>query len=226
MNVITFASRKGGAGKSTLTAHLAGFAHRAGHRCLVVDADAQGSLALWHSRRVGGEPRLQTAAQGIARVMAHAMLERYEFVFIDTAPTMWVVVQEAIRAATQVVVPARPGFFDLAAVRETVATARERNKPYAVVINAAPVKRDDKDAPAVVQSRAELEKLAIPVWSGQISQRTGYVASLAAGTSAGEADPESAAGVEIARLWSAIARSVQAINQAQATAREPHSHAA
>jgi cellulose biosynthesis protein BcsQ len=47
--------------------------------------------------------------------------------------------RSAIRAATMVVIPVRPGFFDLAAVRETVPTARELNKPYAVVINAAPV---------------------------------------------------------------------------------------
>ena len=57
------------------------------------------------------------------------MIEGIDYVFIDTAPTMWVVVQEAIRAATLVLIPARPGFFDLAAVRETVKIARERDKP-------------------------------------------------------------------------------------------------
>jgi cellulose biosynthesis protein BcsQ len=46
MNVITLASRKGGVGKSTLTAHLAAFAHLMGHRCMVIDADPQGSLDL------------------------------------------------------------------------------------------------------------------------------------------------------------------------------------
>jgi chromosome partitioning protein len=216
MNVITFASRKGGAGKSTLTAHLAAFAHQQGHRCMVIDADSQGSLTLWHSMRADGQPPLQSASRGIDRLIVFAQLEGYEWVFIDTAPTMWVVVQEAIRAATLVVIPARPGFFDLAAVRETVAIARERNKPYAVVINAAPVKRDEKEAPAVAQSRAELDRLGIPVWSGQISHRAGYMASLAAGASAGEAEPDSATGLEIARLWSAIERSVVAINSAHA----------
>ena len=175
MNVITMASRKGGAGKSTLTAHLAAYCHTAGHRCVVIDADPQGSITLWHSLRTDRQPDLRSGARGIDRALAMAMVEGYEWAFIDTAASMWVVAQEAIRAATLVAVPARPGFFDLNAVRETVAAARERNKPYAVVLNAAPVKRDDKEAPAVVQSRAFFDKLNIPVWSGQVSQRTGYV---------------------------------------------------
>jgi hypothetical protein len=115
-----------------------------------------------------------------------------------------------------VLIPARPGFFDLNAVRETVAAARERNKPYAVVLNATPVKRDDKEAPAVVQSRAFFDTLGIPVWAGQVSQRTGFVLTLAAGASISEVAPESVAGTEITGLWSAVERSVAAINAAHA----------
>ena len=226
MNVITLASRKGGSGKSTLTAHLAAFAHKLGRRTLILDADPQGSLTLWHSMRRGREPRLESAARVIDRLLAHAMIDGIEWVFIDTAPTMWVVVQEAIRAATLVVIPARPGFFDLAAVTETVKIARERNKPYAIVMNSAPVKRDDRESPTVAASRAKLEQVGIPVWSGQISQRAGYVASLAAGFSVGEVAPESAAGQEVARLWSAVERSVAAIHGAHDGAREMHSRAA
>src|SRR6202040_2909093 len=109
---------------------------------------------------------LQSATRGIERAVTFAAIEGYEWVFIDTSPTMWVVVQEAIRAATLVLIPARPGFFDLAAVHETVSVARKHGKPYAVVINAAPVKRDEKESPAVALSRAELDRLAVPVWSG------------------------------------------------------------
>ena len=190
MNIITMASRKGGAGKSTLTAHLAAFSRQAGHRCVVIDADPQGSLTLWHSLRADGDPPLRNAARGVDRALASAMVEGYEWAFIDTAASMWVVALEAIRAATFVLIPARPGFFDLNAVRETVATARERDKPYAVVLNAAPVKREDKEAPAVAQSRMFFDQLGIPVWSGQISQRTGYVLTLAAGSSVCEVAPD------------------------------------
>lgn len=214
MDVITLASRKGGAGKSTLTAQLAAQAQVAGKRVLVVDADPQGSLKLWHSRRAGEGLKLVTPERGLERAIAFAMIEGFDTVFIDTAPTMWVVVQEAIRNSTLVLIPARPGFFDLAAVQETVKVARERDKPYAVVINAAPVKRDDKESALVAHSRAYLDAHQIPVWSGQISQRAGFQSTLAAGASAAEIGPNTAAGVEVAKLWSAVERSVEAIGAA------------
>src|SRR5215471_5899896 len=205
MNVITFASRKGGVGKSTLTAHVSAFAHVSGHRTLIIDADPQGSLTLWHAMRGDSELPLRNAAQGLDRhamrgdselplrnaaqgldrLVASAQIDGVEWVFIDTAPTTWLVVQEAIRVATMVVIPVRPGFFDIAAVQDTVKTVRERDKPYAVVINAAPAKREQKEAPAVALTRAEFDQLSIPVWPGQISQRTALAASLAAGGSAG-----------------------------------------
>jgi hypothetical protein len=77
-----------------------------------------------------------------------------------------------------------------------------------VVINAAPVKREDQEAPAVALSRAQFERLSVPVWSGQVSQRTAFLGSLAVGARAGEIYGDSACKVEIARLWSAIERSV------------------
>ena len=218
MNIITMASRKGGAGKSTLTAHLAAYCHKIGERCVVIDADPQGSVSLWHSLRADGQPPLMSGARGIERVLTSAMVDGYKWAFIDTAASMWVVAQEAIRAATLVLVPARPGFFDLNAVRETVATARARNKPYAVVLNATPPKRGEKEAPAVAQSRAFFDKLGIPVWAGQISQRAGYVLTLAAGASICELTPDSVATSEVARLWTAVERSVAAIHDAHAAA--------
>ena len=53
MNVIVFASRKGGSGKSTLAAHLAAQI-KASKSCLLIDADPQGSLTLWHNGQTGG----------------------------------------------------------------------------------------------------------------------------------------------------------------------------
>ena len=218
MNVITVASRKGGAGKTTLCAHLAGFAQAQGHRCQVIDGDPQGSLALCNRLRADAALPFSTAERGIDRALAMAQVAGTEWVFIDTSPTMWVVVQEAIRAATLVLIPARPGFLDLDAVRETVKTARDRNKPYAVVLNACPVKRGTREAPAVAQARAYLEREDVPVFAGQISHRASFSTTLAEGASAGEAEPNSLAAAEIEKLWRAVEKSVGAINEVYANA--------
>ena len=219
MNVITVASRKGGAGKTTLCAHLAALRPIAGAQA----ARSSTAIRRARSRCATGCARTRrmpfaTAERGIDRALAMAQVAGAEWVFIDTSPTMWVVVQEAIRAATLVLIPARPGFLDLDAVRETVKTARERNKPYAVVLNACPVKRDEREAPAVAQSRAYLDREGVPVFAGQISHRAAFSLTLAAGASAGEAEPNSLAAAEIGKLWTAVEKSVAAINAAYADA--------
>ena len=72
MNVIVFASRKGGSGKSTLTAHLAAHVHKPSRPCLLVDADPQGSLTLWHKLRGTNEPPLKTANRSVSEIVASA----------------------------------------------------------------------------------------------------------------------------------------------------------
>ena len=211
MNVIVFASRKGGSGKSTLTAHLAAHANKSSRPCLLIDADPQGSLTLWHGLRGTGEPALKSGLRGISEIVKAAKKD-YEWCFIDTPPLMSAAVTETIRCATLVVIPTRPTVFDLSAVRETIDLCRSSRKPYAVVINAAPSKREDVESPIVSQAREGLAKLRVPVWSGQITNRTNFSLSLAAGEGVREYDAESAAAAEVSRLWAAIAKSVQAIH--------------
>ena len=215
MDVIVFASRKGGSGKSTLAAHLAAHVHKPSRSCLLIDADPQGSLALWHKLREAADLPLKAVQRGIADAVKAAKRDGFEWVFIDTAPNMSASVTDAIRAATLVVVPCRPGVFDLDAVKETIDFAREARKPYAVVINAAPPRRQDVESPMVTQARESLAELQIPVWGGQITQRTNFSLALAEGEGAKEYDAASYAAAEIGRLWLAIEKSVKAIHGAR-----------
>ena len=226
MNVIVFASRKGGSGKSTLAAHLAAHAHRTSKPCLLIDADPQGSLSLWQKLRGTGEPPIKTADRSVSGLIAAAKRDGYEWVFIDTPPNMSAVVEDAVRNATLVVIPARPGVFDVAAVEETISTCRSARRPYAVVINGAPAKRDDSESPLVTIARDGLAKLRAPVWGGQITNRANYVLALGNGEGAREYDAESLAAGEMARLWSAIERSVKAIRGAGSSQGAMHKHAA
>jgi chromosome partitioning protein len=226
MNVLVFASRKGGSGKSTLAAHLAVHAAKPSKPTLLIDADPQGSLSLWHELRGQQELTLRRGSRNLAETLSSAQQEGYAWAFIDTPPNRASSVIEAIRHATLLVIPTRPSLFDLAAVQDTIELARELRKPYAVVINAAPARRNDAEVAIVADARASLDALKVPVWSGQITQRADLSLALRNGEGVKEFDPDSAAAHEMKQLWSAIDRSVKAVHGAYKSARGMHQVAA
>jgi chromosome partitioning protein len=83
-----------------------------------------------------------------------------------------------------------------------------------VVINGVPARRDNTESPYVREARKVLGSLNVPVWSGQITQRTNFSLALAEGEGVGEYDGRSEAAAEINALWTAIDKSVKAINGA------------
>jgi len=226
MNVLVFASRKGGSGKSTLAAHLASYVAKPSRPTLLIDADPQGSLSLWHELRGQGDLGLARGTRSMADTLKTARRDGYAWAFIDTPPNKSSVVVEAIRQATLVIIPTRPSLFDLVAVQDTIELARELRKPYAVVFNAAPPKRNDVEASSVTEARLGLNDAKTPVWSGQISHRADLSLALCNGDGAREFDAESASATEMGQLWAAVERSVKAINGAQKSARGMHRAAA
>src|SRR6185312_11925622 len=225
MNVIVFASRKGGSGKSTLAAHLAAQI-KSTKACLLVDADPQGSLTLWHKLRGTNEPPIKTAVNSVGGIIAAAKRDGIEWVFIDTPPNTSAVVEDAIKNATMVVIPARPGVFDVNAVQETIQTCRAARKPYAVVVNGAPAERDGVESRIVTIAREALAKFRAPVWSGQITNRADLIMALSQGEGAREYYAEGRAAAEISRLWGAIERSIKAIRGTASASGAMHKQAA
>ena len=225
MNVIVFASRKGGSGKSTLAAHLAAQI-KATTPSLLIDADPQGSLTLWHKLRGTNQPAIKTAINSVSGIVAAARRDGVEWVFIDTPPNTSAVVEDAIKNATMVIIPARPGVFDVNAVQETIQTCRAARKPYAVVLNGAPARRDDAESAIVTIAREALAKFRAPVWGGQITNRADLLMALGRGEGVREYDAEGRAAAEIARLWAAIERSVKAIRGSASAGGAMHNQAA
>jgi chromosome partitioning protein len=215
MNVIVFASRKGGSGKSTLVAHLAASLHKASRSCCLIDTDPQGSLTLWHRMRKSAEPVLKNGLHNLSQTIETAQQEGVEWVLVDTPPLVSHEVSEAISSATLIVIPARPNVFDLNAITETIAVARSATKPFAVILNGVLPKRLGSEASTVMRARQSLADLGAPVWSGQITQRANLALTLSEGLGAHEynVDAKSAAD-EMDELWSAIERSVDAIHGA------------
>ncbi len=218
MNVVAFASRKGGTGKSTLAAHLAAHVQRLVQPCLLIDDDPQGSLTLWNELRQGAALPIKIVKRRIPDTLEKAKRHGVGWTFIDTPANVSASVVEAMEAATLVVVPCRPNLFDIDAVQETIALARRARTPYFVVLNAAAPKRDKLESMTVTSARECLAQLGVPVWGGQITHRASFALSLAQGEGVEESDADPASVREISRLWEAIEKSIGVINESRTKA--------
>jgi len=192
----------------------------------MVYADPQGSLTLWHKLRGTNEPPIKAAVNSVGGIITAARKEGIEWVFIDTPPSLSAVVDDAIKNATMVIIPARPGVFDVNAVQETIQMCRAARKPYAVVINGAPAQRDGVESRIVTIAREALTKFRAPVWSGQITNRADLLLALGQGEGAREYYAEGRAAAEIGRLWAAIERSIKAIRGQVSSSGAMHKQAA
>jgi chromosome partitioning protein len=210
MNVLVFASRKGGSGKSTLAAHLGSYMAEHSRPTLLIDADPQGSLALWHQVRGAQDLPLHVGTKHLSATLAKARRDGVEWVLIDTPPNAEAPVAEAIWHADLVVIPMRPGLFDVDAVQATIQVCRDLKKPYAVVINAAPAKNGSDD-PMVADARGAMQALDVPTWAGQITHSHELSLSLTHGAGVNEFSSRSFGSEEIGNLWRALTRSFEAI---------------
>jgi chromosome partitioning protein len=197
MQVVAFASQKGGSGKTTLAGHIAVQAERSGDGPVaLVDTDPQGSLADWWNEREAETPLF--AHTSIARLADD--LERMrgmgiELVVIDTPPAITATIAEVIRLCDLVVVPTRPSPHDLRAVGVTVELVERLGKPLVFVVNAAsPRARITSEAVIALSQHGTLAPSIL-------HNRTDFAASMIDGRTVMEVDDSSRSNLEIEQLW-------------------------
>lgn len=197
MDILTVASQKGGAGKTTLSAHLAVEAERQGAGPVaVVDTDPQGSLADWWNQRAAETPLF--AAVDVARLSEHmTALQRQgvRLVVIDTPPAFMDVIRAAVAVADLVLIPARPSPHDLRAVGGIVEMAEALKKPFTFVVNGTTPRT--RIAVEAVQALAEHGAVAPVI----VHQRIDFAASMTDGQTAGEVHRQSRSAEEMTELW-------------------------
>jgi chromosome partitioning protein len=191
MKTIAIASRKGGAGKTTLAAHLSVLAESGGARVVLIDADPQGSLTFWYRLRSCATPQLvECKASELARILDRARRESVAVCIIDTPPH-----------ADLVLVPTRPGPFDLAAAGATLDMARSLGKAPLVVLNAAPPRTGASEPSIVADAREAVHNMGAVVMACVVSQRVALSHAIIDGLTVGEFEPAGRAAGEVAALW-------------------------
>jgi chromosome partitioning protein len=197
MEILTIASQKGGAGKTTLSAHLAVEAERTGQGPVaVVDTDPQGSLADWWNQRSAETPLF--AAVDVIRLAAHMAelrQQQVKLVVIDTPPALLQTIRAAILVANVILIPARPSPHDLRAVGVVVEMAEQARKSFYFVVNGATPR--STIALEAVQALAQHGPVAPVI----VHQRIDFAGSMVDGRTVGEVNPQSRSADEITQLW-------------------------
>lgn len=197
MKTIVFASQKGGAGKTTLAAHLAVAAEKAGDGpCVLIDTDPQASLAAWWNGREDETPAFapSTLKELADRLQALAGAG-YAYAFIDTPPAITESIRAVVMQADFVLIPTRPSPHDLRAVGRTVELAADANRPFAFAVTQA-----KPNARLTVQAMAALSQHGV-VAPAIIHDRVDYAASMIDGRTVLEIDPRGRSAAEIVELW-------------------------
>lgn len=203
--VFTVAQQKGGAGKTTLVAHLAVLWSGLGRRVAVIDIDPQGSLSRWVAirsdvrREAGGDGHPGFTFSQIAgwRLAAEAerLAREHDVVLVDSPPHAETEARIAVRAASLVVVPVQPSPMDLWATRPTLELAVTERRPLMLVVNRMPARARLAD-----EMIGRLTSLGIGVAQATLGNRVAFAETLAEGAGVSEVEPNSAATHEITAL--------------------------
>jgi chromosome partitioning protein len=196
MFVSVLASRKGGAGKTTLASHLAVEADRAGYGPVaVVDLDPMGGLSGWWDARKADSPVLARVNTSLSDTLAALDVAGFHTVFVDTPPSVGAEVAAAIKEADIVIVPCKPSPDDLRAVGRTVEAVAVGGKQLIFVINMTkPRTKLTAEAAVALSQHGTLA----PVF---VSDRTDYAAAKSDGLTAQELEPGGKASQEMEGLW-------------------------
>lgn len=206
MKTLAVISRKGGAGKTTLSVNLAIAAHLAGRRAILADIDQQRSASdALRGRPTAGPVLMESSAGKLFQARYHAEHEAYDLMVVDTPAAPDADVVTAINVADLCVLVCRPTFLDIAAVARSAEAVRRLGKAGLIVLNQAPAKRGGAEPSSVVKAAEALRFCGLPLASVGLRSRTAFQQSIAHGRSVLEWEPAGAAAQEIGRLWSQVA---------------------
>lgn len=195
--VITVAQQKGGAGKTTMAAHLAVAWASAKRRVAIVDTDPQGSLTQWYKVResVLGEDGAGLTFASISGWRVRSEIDRlkhtHDLIVVDSPPHTDAEARTAIRAADLVVIPLQPSPMDVWATSATIQICKQEKVPVKMVLN-----RVHPQAKLTEAISGEMVGLS----ANRFGNRVIFAGALMHGLGVTEADPSSIAADEVRAL--------------------------
>jgi chromosome partitioning protein len=197
MHVVAVLSEKGGAGKTTTVIHLAVAAKLAGQDAVIIDLDPQASAADWADRRGDSPEAVAIPPARLGKLLGDLKANGVQFVLIDTGRDSNNAGYTAAQAADLVLIPCRPGGFDFRALGRTVDLCRLAGKPPHIILNAMRPGANRAEA----DTREALASYGCDLVPIVIHDRASYRHASIANRTAQETEPESAAAIEMTKLY-------------------------
>lgn len=205
--ILTVAQQKGGAGKTTLAAHLAVAIAETGKTVAVIDIDPQASLSSWWEMREElGLPE-PTNGKGKGGLSVHRitgwrtanevekLARDHDVVVVDSPPHAETEAKIAVRIADLVLVPLQPSPMDFWATQATLDLAKSEKTPALLVLNRVPPR-----ASLTESMTAKIGEMGAKVAKAQIGNRVALAASLLEGKGVSEYQKRGTAAAEIKAL--------------------------
>ena len=139
--VISFSNQKGGSGKTTLSANLAVLWSNSGYKVAVIDADAQNSLTYWLEARKKyyGEDDIGITSYNFdvrnLKEEIKQIKSKYNFIIIDSPPSITFDTIQIIKASDRVFVPVQPSPLDLMATVPFLNLVKQEKKNPIIFLN-------------------------------------------------------------------------------------------
>lgn len=203
MNTLAIIAQKGGAGKTTLTVHIAVYAAMQGLTVAIIDIDPQASAYRWNESRPAEKQfsAIKADAVSLPGLLAKAQAGGIDLAIIDTQPHSSHEATVAAQAADFALLPCRPQRWDLEAMAPTIGLMQLTKTPFAVALNAAPQGfKLAEEARSILQST-----FGVTVLPTIIHQQAALSHAVFDGRSVHEFDPKSRAATEIAAVYDELA---------------------
>ena len=200
--VITLATSKGGAGKSTLARSLAAHWLMVGHKPALIDADPQRTLANRHdsSGKLGGIPLLAEPEERVSEAIEE-LRGNHRPVIVDTAGFRNRTTICALVASDLAIIPLKPSAEDVDAaiathelVTEINTTPERAGCPIRIVML---LTMGMQGTVITRHVRAQLEAEGYPLLRAEMTNRVAYPESGIEGLSPAVTDPDGAAARDI-----------------------------
>ena len=139
--VISFSNQKGGSGKTTLSANLAVLWSNSGYKVAVIDADAQNSLTYWLEARKKyyGEDDIGITSYNFdvrnLKEEIKQIKSKYNFIIIDSPPSITFDTIQIIKASDRVFVPVQPSPLDIMATVPFLKLVKQEKKNPIIFLN-------------------------------------------------------------------------------------------